>query len=467
MRRTLLFALALGCQEFSVDDIVKDPPLGGLTDTASDSDTPIDTDEEEEPTDDRAPDIEVDPPELLFGGLPTVCDVWQELTITNVGDAPLTIDEITLMGPQANAFGLAGGGAGRIFAGQSITVDVNFAPISERVYGNASVRITSDDPDEGSVDVFLRGSGLGGNQVEDEWVQRVVYDVVDVLFVIDTSESMEDNLTALGNAMNSFIQQFVALGLDFHIGVTTTDMEATGAQGALIGPVITSFTLDPVSEFNALLDQGTAGSFDEVAFEASRTALTAPRINQTPNNTFLRTDAALAVVVLSDEDDQGANPANGAIGNPGVTDAYVAWLLSMKPDTDMVTFNGMVGPQSGGVLTACAGGIFAPQVTRAPQYNRAIRNTGGVWSNMCNLNVVPFLQHLGASVAGLDDTFALSQTPSSTDCADLVVAVNGVDIPCSEWTYDPASNSVTVSQAAVAGPGENTQIRYPVNDPCP
>jgi hypothetical protein len=45
----------------------------------------------------------------------------------------------------------------------------------------------------------------------------------DILFVIDNSGSMEEEQTALADAFNSFISNFVSKNVDYHIGIISTD----------------------------------------------------------------------------------------------------------------------------------------------------------------------------------------------------------------------------------------------------
>jgi hypothetical protein len=443
-----LLALLVGCQEYTIENQKVEPTEPVDTDIAAPA---------------LLPDIEVFPETLDFGDYPIDCESDPlTVTITNVGEANLDIQETVIAGPQASAYTVLNPGSGNVRPGESVTINVVFHPTGDTEYDNASLRIRSNDPDEGTVHVFADGQGTGNAYREDLFTQEISNDLVDVLFVIDDSESMANKLSALANAMDTFIQQFMQLGLDYHIGVTTTDMTSSGAQGALLGPVITNFTQNPVAEFSALVNQGATGSANERGFAAAETALSAPRINQVPNSTFLRSDANLAIMVISDEDDADANPLASANGYRSVTNSFINFVLSLKSDPGDVSFSAFVGPPNSG----CA--FQAPQTaTRAPEYHRAINGTGGVWGNLCYLNVTPFLNNLALVVAGLDSRFTLSSVPSETTCDELTVQVDGNDVPCGEFTYHPSTNEVEIHEGYVPEEGQGVVITYPLGEGCP
>lgn len=440
--------LASGCQEFSIEKTIVDPG------------EPLDTDIAVPAL---FPDIQVSPPTLEFGDMPVDCPSRPiTVTISNVGEGPLNIIDTTIAGPQAGAYSVVNPGSGNVRPGESVTVDVVFTPDGDRPFPNASLKVDSNDPDEPTVHVHANGLGSGNPYREDLFTQEVSSDFVDVLFIVDTSQSMEDNVNALLNAMDSFIQQFLVLGLDYRIGVTTTDMTATGARGSLLGPVVSNFTLDPVGDFRRLVNQGFGGSNHEVGFDAASAALSMPLIGQPPNNGLLRPDANLAVVVISDEDDSNAYLA------PRLTQDFINFMLSLKADPGDVSFSGLVGPATGGLLTNACGGIFASnQAQPAPQYHRAINATGGAWGNICTLNIVPFLEQLSLVVAGLDSRFTLSATPSDTTCGELEVEVAGVLVPCDQYTYYPATNEIELNEGWVPDEGEGVIVSYPIGDGCP
>lgn len=166
---------------------------------------------------------------------------------------------------------------------------------------------------------------------------------LDILFVIDNSNSMAEEQAGVATELTAFIEELKKGGgvpSDFNIGVVTTGVYLHGKigdaapfftdypyQSGHLRPVpvaldggLTDFDnvmgerllvgTDPdlITKFDKLVRQGISGSGQETPFEAVRLALTTPGLIDTPlaeggNGGFLRDGARLLVVVLSDEDD--------------------------------------------------------------------------------------------------------------------------------------------------------------------
>ena len=107
-----------------------------------------------------APDIVVDPMSHDYGTVVINVGVSTTFEIRNDGINDLTVTGTTLLGAQTNLFAIISGGAPFILgAGETRSVEVSFTPDAEGSAA-ATLRIVSDDPDEGEVDVVLTGSGL-------------------------------------------------------------------------------------------------------------------------------------------------------------------------------------------------------------------------------------------------------------------------------------------------------------------
>jgi hypothetical protein len=164
---------------------------------------------------------------------------------------------------------------------------------------------------------------------------------LDILFVIDNSNSMREEQEAVSRELTAFIDEIKNSGgvpTDFNVGVITTSVYLNGRVGGTpfilnyprqagkLRPVPTDLgdgglDLEPagaqrflsgtdpelISKFSRLVRQGTTGSGQETPFEAVRLALLSELIT-TPvanggNQEFLRDGARLLVVTLTDEDD--------------------------------------------------------------------------------------------------------------------------------------------------------------------
>jgi len=155
-------------------------------------------------------------------------------------------------------------------------------------------------------------------------------DRMDILFVIDDSISMAQEQRNLVDNFPGFIDVLDAYRtgdgapLDYRVGVTTTGRtfnkflrtasgdfpngSFTGADGALQSdcgmtrPWIEGADADPATTFSCIAEVGIGGPTDEMPLAATQLALGA-RIADGTNAGFVRDDALLALVILTDEDD--------------------------------------------------------------------------------------------------------------------------------------------------------------------
>ena len=179
-------------------------------------------------------------------------------------------------------------------------------------------------------------------------VLQVVEPVVDVLWVLDNSTSMDDDREALADAFPRFIQPFEDAGSDWHVGVITTDMETKGHMGRLreVGgdrwlhrdmkaDIGATFLTMATQSINA--EQVTA----EFGREAVKTALYDESQKGGFNEGFLRREstAYLHITVVSDEDDDTPEDQNLPL------DAFIELLQLLKPLDSRLTFNSIVALQ--------------------------------------------------------------------------------------------------------------------------
>jgi hypothetical protein len=286
---------------------------------------------------------------------------------------------------------------------------------------------------------------IGAPEVEDRIVQVTVASV-DVLFVIDNSGSMVEEQTSLSNNFSAFMQYFLDSGLDYHLGVISTDMYGNtdpneGHRGRLrtfsgerwIDPS----TSDPVGRFRNMVMM-PEGSGDERGRGALWTALVTQA--DAYNQGFQRPDAFLSVVVISDENDYTGNLPVSRAG-------LIEWLREeARPSPDMVSFSSIVGPR-GGCATAEAGTEYL-DVTDA---------VGGVAWSICDSDWTGALEALGIQAAGLKREFFLSQVPVP-ESIDVWVEVEG-EVVREAFTYNRSRNSVRFD-TFVPEPLSDVRIRY-------
>lgn len=262
---------------------------------------------------------------------------------------------------------------------------------------------------------------------------------VDILWVIDDSNSMQEEQETLRNGFQSFSGQLESSGTDFHIGVISTSFDYTDPdRGVLRGdpPFLTNED-DYVSLFSERAIIGIAGSDKEKGLEAAVYALQ-PVLNVEggANEGFARPDAQLLVIIVSDEEDCSDRGAlEGQSGSacysnrdalPSVSE-FVADFRDLKDDPDLVSVGAIIGtPQS-----TCDDQI------EGTRYAQVVRLMGGIVGDICDADWSNVLSEFGVNATGIRTRFQLSEAAVPDT---IVVHVDEEKVesdPAAGWTYDP------------------------------
>lgn len=281
--------------------------------------------------------------------------------------------------------------------------------------------------------------------------------VVDILWVVDNSASVSNERQRLAAQFSRFLQVLLDAQVDFHVGVTSTDFVTPGAeQGRLRGQprFIDRTTPEPLRVFaEAVTFPATLDVRLEEGLRAMMAALTPP-LTDLENAGFLRETAALAVIVVSDEDD-------GSLGDPA---QYVRFLAGFKgPGRQVnVSLSAVVGGLPDGCVTPGEENIFGADAKPAERYLQVVQATGGLIGDICAANFAPFVEGLATSLAGLRRFFPLSAPPGA---GSVRVTVNGAVVPESAglgWTLRAAERGVEFAGAYLPPPGAEVRIEYDV-----
>jgi hypothetical protein len=164
---------------------------------------------------------------------------------------------------------------------------------------------------------------------------------------------------------------------------------------------------------------------------------------QDGNAYFLRDDAKLAVIAITDEEDFSPQPVA----------AYETFLRELKgQDASKVIFSAIAGPKD---LSTCS-----KASSSGTRYIELAEKLGGVVESICTQNWAASLETLSESAFGPNRSFPLSERPS--DPTRIVVRVDGVEVPGSGWKYEGSGNTLTFERNAAPGPGARVEITYPV-----
>ena len=153
------------------------------------------------------PEIDVSPTSLSFGSVNVGATPTLDVTIENLGNADLNVTDsvITSGGPEFTV--TVGGGAVAIPPGQTHDVTVQFAPTLEQPY-TGNLQILSDDPDEGSVDIPLDGTGVAAAPDIDVSPTSLSFGSVNV----GSTPTLDVTIENLGNATLNVTDSVISLG---------------------------------------------------------------------------------------------------------------------------------------------------------------------------------------------------------------------------------------------------------------
>jgi hypothetical protein len=274
--------------------------------------------------------------------------------------------------------------------------------------------------------------------------------------VVDDSGSMQDWQEKLAQNFAAFMTFAQQQAIDYRIAVTTTGTFAgcSGADeangrfspwGPTSAPRIVDPTLaDPAGVFASNVAVGTDGCSTEMGLEGAYLALSDPNVNGV-NGGFLRNDAALSIIIVSDAPDQSLR----------ATDFYVDFFQNIKGPrgANMISVSAIVWDEA-----ACGSNVVEDAPTEV--YHEVVRRTGGISDVLCTDNWSVSLQKLGQSAFGYKTRFVLTSEP---DPATLVVKIDGQEIASGTyWTFTAETNSIDFLPTAVPPAGARVDVAYAV-----
>lgn len=291
---------------------------------------------------------------------------------------------------------------------------------SDYEFGTSDVKDPEDTGDDLQIDVFTVEDSTG----------------VDLVFFGDTSDSMQPELTLLGEHITYFVTEIAGFTTDWQM------MAVTGPTGCGVGGIFTPGTPDYATAFaQAILTKPGEDLVDEWGLYDTAAAIELTDPGEC-NEGFLREDAPLQVIFFSDEFDS----------SPGYdTDPTTYWqqyldMVRLKKGSEgLVVYSAVAGP----VPDGCEGAI------PGTGYAEAVDATGGEFLSICDAWYTQ-LDVLAASSIR-QDTFVLSAEPV---VSTLQVWVNDVE-RTDGWTYKSWNNAVVFRDHAPVS-GDAVRARYEI-----
>jgi hypothetical protein len=296
-------------------------------------------------------------------------------------------------------------------AGASVEVPLFFSPTA---LGAAAGVATA-----GSAAATLHGEGVAAPATIDSFVVAA-QPQADVLFVISDGPGMTAGQQWLATNFSSLLQYATASAIDFRLGVLTGRPD--GGPPTLVSSTTPSLEQRFVENVElGELGSSTGSCITRAVDELSRDA------------GWLRPGASFGLVCVQ-------NTVEQLPGSPS------AWLRTLR------TAAGTPEIFSVSAVANFVPGCAAPDdlVLRTLAHDSL-----GASVSICAPDAGA-TGDLGKSALGFRDTFFLSRAPAG----GVTVQVDGVTVPASAWTYDPARNAVVVSPFAVPEPGKTLTVHY-------
>lgn len=277
----------------------------------------------------------------------------------------------------------------------------------------------------------------GDQEITDNFTQNDdEYGNVDILWVVDNSGSMGDEQASLATNFNVFIDRFLDQDINFKMGIVTTDPRA-GFAGVPVANSLDLLTYAEaqndeaafVTNFMNMVQVGINGSGTEKGLYTSKTFF------DNYAASWLRDDAYLAVIYVSDEEDQSAD----------TTANYVNYLKSLKSNPGKVKAHAIVdrdgtqlnGPTSGSV-----------------RYQEVANGTNGSISEITS-NFGDTLDDISEQIVQLSQSFTLTSQAVDGTIRVFVDSVENFD-----WTYNAGLNAIQFDSDSVPSSGADIQVRY-------
>ena len=278
----------------------------------------------------------------------------------------------------------------------------------------------------------------------DEYKQKNA--VADILWVVDNSRSMKEEQDSLAENFDNFIQFILETQVDYHIGVIKTEI-LSGNSGCAVplhgtNKIISSEMTPEVAKqyFTENIKVGIEGGALEKGIDAASIALSEPCISGA-NAGFLRNQASLFIIFVSDEDDS-------SYGSIRYHTRFFKQLKGIGND-NLISLSCIVG----------TGTSDCPTAAKGTRYIELADLTGGDAMNIC----APFSEHLGnlgVQASGLRRFFFLSKKPVVETILVTVDNENISENPSSGYLYIAESNEIQFGGSYVPPPGSTIRISY-------
>lgn len=298
---------------------------------------------------------------------------------------------------------------------------------------------------------------------------------IDILWVIDNSGSMATSQSALISNFQDFIGNFKQKNYDFQMAVVSTDAylglynhhsssfdfkDGSNQFGHSGVPIVTSTTPDFDNIFLTNVHLGDQGSGDERAFQSFKESL-----NANLNSGFLRPDAFLSIIIVSDEDDFSHD---SQVFTENYNDPDLHNVQSFVDYLDGITNSNNTNRKYSVSALAIFDETCRQSLTDsfsgrkiAYRYAQLVDATSGIKGSLCE-NFSQQLNFISDNIIQLATQFHLTRLPKEDSIkvyinGSLVPKVSDIENPSNGWVYLSDTNSIRFFGTAI--PPQNASIK--------
>ena len=271
------------------------------------------------------------------------------------------------------------------------------------------------------------GSGMDTHKKQVDEFKQNQLGVLDILLVIDNSQSMAEEQANLANNLPALLQ-YVG-DSDWQIAVIST------TQYECLSKRITKHTVNFEEEYKKMVNLGMLGSGVELYFYQAVAGLKGECNNI--STAWLRQNSTVAVVIVGDEANQCTLYIENDIlpkGTLCTSSALTNYLNSIRP----------------------SGKSKAYGIVRMPGFDKHEQDALSGFTAYGDINDTSYsstLQKISQSISNvMTSNFTLSQVPSSK----VAVTVNGTTLASSQYTIDAQGKQLKFDQGYM--PADNASI---------
>ncbi len=269
------------------------------------------------------------------------------------------------------------------------------------------------------VEVLVDVPGDGGDVWVDSFEQPYSVNGVDIVWLIDRSGSMDRFDQAVIAGIGQMMSALPEAG--WRLGITTTDY--LQSQQQTIFPLVPGDTVtDAEAAYNIL--NGPPHAHREAGFDALHGYL----VTNSYNQTWLREDAALLVVFVSDEEEQSNSQFSST---PAGLQEFIQWYGNRRQSVFMASIVNF--PYAESVCEA-----WSSPINVGHRYMEATNAFNGVVVDICEEDWTPGVADATTQVEPHEE-WPLTHHPIEDT---LVVFEDTVPMADTDWVYNAATNSV-------------------------